>query len=232
MVSVRAEPYGLAMLKRVLCMSASVAALAVVAPAGASAEPDSEWEVEYSVTGTLHVTDTPMGQGDGDYPAGPGRLVVRYDNVGGAPGGRARMAAYAMHEAFTVRSQVLVVKTTVTVDSTTRATPDACGSAAEGALAGRTLTWATPVRGYHSDGTLTCDGFICGKLGAPPSGTSPLHVGPVDVRFAPFHFGESMRSFTMPATLEMSTDTPKQTASIELTGRETRRTLVPARSCR
>jgi hypothetical protein len=213
-------------------MGAPPAALVFVAPADVHAQPAEEWEVEYAVNATMHVTDTPMGQGDGDYAAGPGRLVLRFENVSGQPGGRARMTAYSMHEAFTVTSQVLVVKTTVSVDSTTRATPNACGSAAEGAVHGRTLTWATPVRGYHSDGTLTCDGVVCGKFGAPPDGSSPMHVGPVDVRFAPFHFAADGRSFTMPRTFALSTDTPKQTAYIELTGRETRRALVAPQACR
>jgi hypothetical protein len=173
-----------------------------------------------------------MGAGDGDYPVGPGRLAIRFDNAGGVPSGHARLVAYDMREAFTVTSSVLVVKTTVTVATTTRATPNACGSAAEGAFAGRTLTWATPVRGYRSDGTLTCDGVMCGKLGAPPSGTSPLHVGPIDVRFAPFQYAADGRSFTMPRTFVTSSDSPRQTAYIDLRAHETRRALVPARACR
>lgn len=116
----------------------------------------------------------------------------------------------------------------VVTDSTTRATPNACGSAADGVMQGSKLQWTSKVRGVRTEGTLTCEGKFCGSHGAPPAGTTPLRLGPTDSAFRPFEFAADGRSFTMQFTLAAKTEVPKQTSFVALTGRESKRTCVPA----
>lgn len=200
-------------------------------PRGASADDPpacSAWENEYVLSANLRLYDTPMGEGDGVYAIGPGRVVLRFDNRGGQPGGDAKMVAYRMREHFTIKAKTLVFTTTVVTDTITTATPNGCASVANGAMDKLRLQWRTPVSGYRTDGTLTCDGTLCGKFGAPPKGQSPLHIGPGPVPFAPFVFSSDMKTFTMPFTRVAKTEMPKQTADLALAGREIRRTCVQA----
>ncbi|HEY2513753.1 MAG TPA: hypothetical protein VGI39_22955, partial [Polyangiaceae bacterium] len=88
------------------------------------------WESEYTLAATLQVRDTLMGAGDGTYPVGPGRAVVRMD----ADGTHARLVSYAMHAHLVAVSKALFWTTTVISDSETSAPPDASGAAAEGTL--------------------------------------------------------------------------------------------------
>ena len=223
--------------------SRSVAAIAISAisaasvlaakPRDASADPPAcnAWEVEYVLAANLRLYDTPMGQGDGTYVIGPGRVVLRFENRGGAPGGEAKMLSYRMKESFSIQSKTLFWTTTVVTDTNTAATPNSCSFAAEGMLDKAALTWRTPVSGYHTDGTLTCDGSLCGKFGAPPPGQSQLHIGPGPVQFSPFVFDAGMKTFTMASTRVSKTDMPKQTGDLALAGREVRRTCVVAPTC-
>jgi hypothetical protein len=141
------------------------------------------------------------------------------------------MVAYDMRERFVITSKTLLWTTQVTTDTKTRGTPDTCGVAAEGQLTGNVLGWSGPVRGYRTDGTLTCDGSLCGKFGAPPPGQSDLHIGPGPVQFRPFVFAKDMKTFTMQETLVATTDMPKQKAHLVLAGREARRSCAPAKAC-
>lgn len=202
------------------------------APASAQPLPCDGWEVEYALSANLRLSDTPLGQGDGVYSIGPGRVVLHFDDRDGQPAGHARMLSYDMREHFVITSKALLWTTTVTTDTKTRDTPDACGVAAEGALSGGTLTWSGPVRGYRTDGALTCDGSLCGKFGAPPPGQSPLHIGPGPVQFGAFVFGRDIKTFSMAETTVAKTEMPKQTAHLVLTGREMRRSCVQAKACR
>jgi hypothetical protein len=222
----------------------SVAALAPLAPfalgaafvlsgRGAAAQATApqptgcaSWDVEYALVGNLELTDTPMGQGDGVYPIGPGTLVVRFDDHEGEPGGAAKMVAYEMRQRFTVASKTLFWKTRITNDAVTRGNLERCG-ATEGMFHGPVLDWATPVRSFRTDGTLTCEGSFCGSFGAPPPGQSPMHLGPNAVDFKPFRFGADRKTFTMASTFVARTESPKQTAHLALSGREVRRTCQP-----
>jgi hypothetical protein len=196
------------------------------------AVPSCEWEIEYALAANLKLTETPMGEGDGIYPIGPGKVVLRYENKGGQPGGDVKMQQYQMRESFTITSRTLFWTTSVITDTNTAATPNACSIAAEGTLDGnRRLQWRTLVRGYHTDGTLTCRGSLCGKFGAPPPGQSALHIGPYPVRFNPFVFAPDMTTFTMATTHVSKTDMPKQSGEVALSGREMRRACVPVISC-
>jgi len=205
-------------------VAASVPAALYPRRAAAQATPArcDEWDVEYGVTARLELSDTPMGQGDGIYPIGPGRLVLRFEDRGGQPGGRVKMIAYDMPQAFRVVSSTLFWKTTVATRATTLGVLNPC-SEPEGILDGTTIAWSRPVRDMLTDGTLTCDGAFCGKFGAPPPGQSPLHIGPDPVFFQPFRFSDDMKTFTMGKTFVARTPMPKQTSYIALAGRETAR---------
>lgn len=191
------------------------------------------WNVEYTLSANLQLRDTPMGAGNGVYRIGPGTVVLRFEDRGGQPGGAAKMLSYTMRENFQIRSRTIFWTTTVITDARTDATADgACPSAAEGTLIGRTLRWSTPVRGYHTDGTLTCEGDLCGSFGAPPPGKSELHIAPHAVQLSPFELAADMKTFTMAHTFVSKTESPKQTAYITLAGREVRRSCAPAQGCR
>ncbi len=190
--------------------------------------PCAVWEVEYTLAGDLQLTETPMKQADGTYPVGPGRVVLRFEDKDGQPGGRASMISYSLNEHFTVKSQALFWTTTIVVDARSRGTPGPSGAAAEGILRWSTLEWGTPVRGYRTDGSATCDGALCGKFGAPRPGQSELHILPGPVQFRPFEFAEDLKSFTMPYTFVSETDAPKQRSRLALSGQEARRSCLKA----
>lgn len=195
---------------------------------GASSCP--AFQIEYQLAGRLQLTDTPMGQGNGVYDIGPGRVVLRFENVNGGPGGRAEIVAYDMRERFDVHAQALFWKTTAVTDSHTTTSPGACG-VAEGALSGNTLAWRTPLNGYKVDGSITCTGSLCGSFGAPPPGTSGLHLPAHDVQFKSFTFTNGMKTFTMPFTFVSKSEHPKQTAYMALAGREVSRQCVQTPVC-
>lgn len=209
-----------------LCAGIGVA----LAPGAAVADEPAcaGWDVEYSLAANLELKDTPMGEGDGVYKIGPGQTVLRFEDRGGKPGGAVKMLSYSMREHFRIVSKTLFWTTTVTTDTRTTTTPEN-GGVSEGALAERTLRWSKPLHDYRTDGSLTCDGSLCGKFGAPPSGTSELHIGPNQVDFSPFVFAADMKTFTMARTFVTKTDMPKQTAYLALAGREMKRTCVPAK---
>jgi hypothetical protein len=210
----------------------ALAALPRAAVAQDTSSPGCEWEIEYSLAASLKLTDTPMGQGDGVYPIGPGKVVLRYQNVGGRPGGEVKMLQYRMREYLKIKSRTLFWSTLVTNDSYTAGTPNACSIVAEGAFDGvRTIRWRTPVSGYHTDGMLTCEGSLCGKFGAPPPGRMPLHIGPGPVSFSPFVFAADGQTFTMATTHVSKTDMPKESGEVALAGREVRRACVPVAVC-
>jgi hypothetical protein len=203
---------------------AAAAALFLLAPRGHAEEPCVE-EVEYDVSANMQITDTPLGQGNGTFPVGPGRIVLRFD------GADVKMTKYAMREHVVVTAKNVGFTTTVTSDTHTTATPDACGALAEGNLANTSIAWRTPVRGMLTQGTITCTGSFCGKFGAPPRGQSPFHDGPMDIRFSSFVLSPDRKSFTMPMTHMSKTAQPKQSAAMSLAGRESKRACVPV-SCR
>jgi hypothetical protein len=215
---------GIAFAGAVAVTLASDGVFAQPAPCGA-------WEVEYVLSENLRLSDTPLGAGNGTYAAGPGRTVLRFEDVGGRPGGRVQMLSYDMREHFRVDSKAAFWGAHVTTDVRTRATPDICG-ASQGVLRGSTLAWTSPLRDSRTDGTLTCDGSACGKFGAPRAGESELHIGPGPVTLAPFEFSSDMKTFTMHEVVTARTEMPKQTTHSAISGREVRRTCVAATTCR
>jgi hypothetical protein len=207
----------------------------VVAPGDAPAEdaaPCNAFEIEYTLAANLTLRDTPMGEGNGTYTIGPGQVVLRFENRGGAPGGAVQMLGYSMREYFVINSKTLFWTTSVTTDTNTASTPNKCAVTAEGVVSGRTLSWRTPLRGYHTDGTLNCQGSLCGKFGAPPPGQSELHIPPGPVLFGAFELSADTKTFTMSPTQVAKTEMPKQTSFLGLAGRETRRTCVQVPQCK
>ena len=182
-------------------------------------------EVEYVLSATLQITDTMMGAGDGVHVVGPGRALVRFDGRSGAR--RASLLAYDLRESFTVVSSVLFWATRVRSHLRLSASR-APASVADGAMVGQTLRWEGRANGPRTDGTLDCEGFMCGKFGAPPSGTSEVHDGPTSIELAPFQFSPDMKTFTMPFALLSKSDSPKQRTLVSIAGREVQRTCVRA----
>ena len=216
----------------VLAWSLVAVALAAAAPSVAEPTNCDAWRVEYALSANLKLSDTPLGQGDGVFRIGPGKVVLLFDNVGGTPGGAVKMLSYQMKDNFTVKTRTLFWNTTVTNDTQTRGTPDACGVVARGKLDGKSqLNWSSPVLGYRVDGNITCNGSLCGKFGAPPPGTTAIHIGPSPVQFSPFQLRADLRGLQMPFTFVTKTKMPKQTSYVALAGTELKRACVARPKC-
>jgi hypothetical protein len=226
--SVRILGHGAAV---VAAVAVSLGTSQATADAPPSSSPCDAWEIEYTLAGNLKLTDTPLGQGDGLYPVGPGTAVLRFEDRSGQPGGRAKLLRYSMKQGVTVTASAIFFTAKVVSETVTRALPDACGVDGEGTLNGSTLAWGGPIHAFKSDGTIHCEGSLCGKFGAPPPGDSPLHIGPNPVQLQAFQFGSDLKTFTMPSTFVSKTDDPKQTAYLAISGREVKRSCVPVKPC-
>lgn len=211
----------------VLVACAALATTDVSVARAEESAPCEAYEVEYALAANLELSDTPMGQGDGVYAIGPGSAVVRFE-----PGGAAKLLSYEMTEKFRIDTRTLFWKTHLINDSKTTVAHDACGVVSSGVVAGRTLTWTTDVRGARTDGTMTCEGSMCGSFGAPPAGTSPLHIASHDPRFKPWAFAADMKTFAMPKAWMARSEAPKFTSFVALSGREVRRSCVTVPKCR
>ncbi len=189
----------------------------------------THWEIEYELTGTLRISDTTMGAGDGTHIAGPGKLVLRFDDIGGQPGGNVTVVSYEMATRFTVDAHFLGIGTSVTTDCLTKSTANTCTPVAKGFIGDdRTIRWQGPWTGIRTDGTFTCAG-TCGKFGAPPRGRSEMHKPAHSVAFGPFAFTASRTAFYM--SYAVVDKTSNDTASLSLSGHETRRSCVCPPSC-
>jgi hypothetical protein len=203
-----------------------MAALALAGAQPASAEAGQAEcrvvDVQYDLSANLQITDTIMGAGDGVFRVGPGKVVLRFDDRQGRR--RARLLAYDLRQSFTVVAKSLFWTTKVHTDVQLRASSSS--TVAEGTLGGSTLHWDGQASGVRSDGTLTCDGSMCGKFGAPPSGTSEIHMGPSSVSLKPFEFAADMKTFTMAFALLSDSEAPKERTLVSMAGREVRRACV------
>jgi hypothetical protein len=201
-----------------------VGAIVVLLTRRASSEPQcAATDVEYALTGTVRLTDTPYNLANGAHKVGPGSIVLRYE-----PAGRVTIRAYSMRQAFTIVVSAFFSQITIVANTTTHATPDACGIVAEGVRKGSTIEWLTHVRSVLTEGTLHCSGKYCGSFGAPVPGTSKVRIGPANMRVRLFELASDGRTFTMPFTFGTKTESPKQTSFLALTGREVKRTCVPS----
>jgi hypothetical protein len=212
----------LPLLRHVSMLAAGVMVLASPHFASAEAgEPDCNvTDVVYDLAANLKITDTPMGAGDGVHTVGPGKVVLRFDHGPGRT--RVKLLTYDLHQSFTVVAKALLWTTRVTTDVQMRS----AGLLAEGTLEGHTVSWAGRASGLRSDGTLVCDGSMCGKFGAPPAGASEIHIGPNAVELKPFQFDTEMKTFNMPFAVLSESSSPQQRTLVSISGRESKRACV------
>jgi hypothetical protein len=201
-------------------------------PLPAAAEPSSsescaQWELAYATTGTLRVKETPMAAGDGVFPVGPGTLVLRVD----AHAARVTMKEFQLRERFVIHPSAMMWNANIVTDVAARALSDGDRAVAVGSkTAAGVVLWTEPIGTYRSDGTLTCDGSLCGKFGAPRTGRSELHQVSRTVRLEPLRFDRDGRTFQMDFALVSSSESPHQRTYLALAGRLTARTCIePAR---
>lgn len=171
-------------------------------------------DVDYAIVSTLQLRNTRLGAADGVYPSGSGTLTLRIEGEPGAAGRPVRLLSFQTRGRFAVEARVLAWSTRVVTDALTTVQPNA----ARGTMKDGVLTWSTKVPGYRSDGTLSCEGSMCGSFGAPARGASPLHDGPREVTFSPFVFARDQRTFTMGYT--PVSRTADQSSYLAVSGRE------------
>ncbi len=211
------------------CATAAVLTALSLALATTSTPADAEEacavsDVDYDVVGNLLIKDTQFGAANGVYRMGDGRLRLRFEKGADGATRTTHLMSYDFDNHFTVKASFAAWSTAVETQSRTTVANE-CGGAAKGQFDGGNVVWSTPVDGYHSDGSLACSGNVCGKFGAPPAGTSPLHESAA-VTFSPFHFSPDGKTFTMEYTRVSHSDSPRQTAYLSLSGREAKRTCV------
>jgi hypothetical protein len=175
-------------------------------------------DVDYAITTALQLRDTRLGAADGVYPSGTGTLRLRIDGRPEAGSREVQLVSFDTRGRFEIAAHALLWTTRVITDAHNTIHPDPPGALAHGTLDGTVLRWASPMSGYRSDGTLTCDGTMCGSFGAPGAGTTPLHDGPHQVLLNPFVFARDRQTFTMPFALVSRT--PAQTSYLAVSGRE------------
>jgi len=162
-------------------------------------------DVEYAITGDLDL-HVPMNHGTHTVALGPGKIVLRFH------GNEVTLVTYEMHESFTIGGRVGPISTSVATEANVTA-----HAVMHGTLDGNVVRWREPLRGMHTDGTLTCSGF-CGKFGLPPHGTSPFHVGAADQTFNAFVFDPEMKTFTMAKVSGARPDTSSMATAFTLRG--------------
>lgn len=128
----------------------------------AGPEPCDSWLIEYALMDSkFEIRNTPFNAGDAVNAIGPGRVRLRFsgDDSGPKPG-PVLLLEYAMKMQF----EVAMVATDINV----QAGPDDCG-VAMGTRTSSSVTWGSPIVGYHSAGTVTCmaSEFLCGAAGLP-----------------------------------------------------------------
>lgn len=74
----------------VVAVGLGIALAPAEAPAQDAGAPCEAFEIEYTLAANVTLRDTPMGEGNGTYTIGPGKVVLRFENRGGAPGAPCR----------------------------------------------------------------------------------------------------------------------------------------------
>jgi hypothetical protein len=188
----------------------------------------ARWEIQYAIAGTLQITETTMGAGNGTFPVGPGTLVVRVD----APAMDATLERFELHEHFALHPSAVMWNATLVTDAAVQAAPSGAGAVASGRWSGDgVLRWDSPLRNYRSDGALTCNGSLCGKFGAPPLGRTEVHQTSA-IRLQPFRFDREGQTFQMDRTLVSSSEAPHQRTYLALAGRSVARTCIQEKPSR
>ncbi|MGE3669153.1 MAG: hypothetical protein AB7K71_05810, partial [Polyangiaceae bacterium] len=189
------------------------------------------WEVTYDLTGSeFENSETTLGAGDqvntlqmpysDDTNWGPGTMVLRFSDTGGAPSdGSAQVVSYVATMDFVVR-KAATVHTQLNVDAVGSA--GECG-AALGALTGDTLSFTTPLHNYHTKGVITCEAGLCGLAGLE----QPRNEDETkDLPLNSFVFTNGISAFEMAKTT-VSKDSQART-TLAFKGTETSRTQVCA----
>lgn len=187
------------------------------------------WIVQYdlSMGSQFDIRNTPFNRGDATNDIGPGMLRLRYlDRAGALGNGPVTMLEYHMEMDFTVAD--------VVTDVTLESGPDECG-VASGVYDGDQIDWSTPLRGYHSFGTITCNAgeLVCSFAGLP-NGTPETQDSTHDQELRQFVFGST--TATVPPNgfvmgyVQVPTDESADTF-LRLTGREVGRNCVRAPTC-
>ena len=215
--------------KSLTALVAAFTAVALLPTSDAVAAEDqcSISDVDYAVVGRLQIKDTQFGAADGVYPLGSGKARVRFERGAKDAPATARLMSYELDNHLTVKASFAFWSTTVVTETHTKV-ETACEGASTGSVGqGGDVVWNTPVLGYRSDGTISCEGNVCGNFGAPAAGSAPLHEAP-KMKFGPFHFSADGKTFQMPYTFVSHSDSPHQTSMLGLGGREIGRSCVTA----
>jgi len=138
------------------------------------------WLLIYDLTGSrLHIDAdlssfeiTLQEPYEDDLNMGPGYLMLRAPDVGGAPGlGEISILELRLTQNFATGVEGFAM---VYTDLEIQAGPDGCGlvsgqgSAGEGTQPA-TIVWEeSAVSEYCQNGTISCVGLLCGSMGAPP----------------------------------------------------------------
>ena len=213
-------------LESALLALAVLAATAFSSSPASATDPDScsAVDVDYAVATSVELRNTRLGAGDGVYPSGTGTIRLRIDAPSSAAVRGVRLTSFDTHGRFEVVARAVFWVTRIVTDAHNTVRAGGVAGAARGTLRDGVITWSTKVPGYRSDGTLTCEGTMCGSFGAPPRGVSPFHEGPTDVTFPPFVFSRDLQTFTMASALVSSS--PERSVYIALSGREIARSCV------
>jgi hypothetical protein len=204
----------------------AVALTTITTPSLASdAAACTESDTDYAIVAHVLVRNTAFGAANGEYLLGSGTLRLRVEGAGDSQ--RVTLRSFDLANHLTVVVRAAVVSGQIVTTAHTTVSHDASGNSAVGTQRGPVITWATPVSGYRSDGTMECSGSACGKFGGPPKGVSPFHDAPPAVTFTPFTFSADRSTFTMPYTLLSKADSPRQTTYLSIAGRLVHRTCTP-----
>lgn len=202
-------------------------------PNGAGGTPacasSTAWDITYNLDGsTFEIRDTPGGVGNqintctppytANNQIGPGTMVLRFANSGGAPGpGRVHVMGFDMDLEFTVPGATSVHSALVE-----KSVSGACG-AASGIFDGTTVKWDAPGMNLLTSGILTCTGTLC-TLGGLPNGTPQIQDYNGHQALVDFVFSNGVSKITMSEVLVMRDSTSSEWLTIQ--GAETGRSPV------
>ncbi len=198
-------------------------------PDGGDTSVCETWVVDYDLMpAQFDIRGTPFGVGDATEDVGPGHLRLAFPDDGGDLGrGAVAMREYTLKLDFTVSD----VHTDITMESG----PVECGVAG-GTFDGRAIAWSTPIAGYHSHGSVTCNAseIVCGFANLPV-GTPDPRDDTRDQDLMPFIFTSSTSTVIPPNGFIMDyVEIPNDDAGdtfLRFTGRESSRICVRAADC-
>jgi hypothetical protein len=195
------------------------------------------WEITYDLTGSaFELADTLMGAGDqvntvtepydSDDHVGPGTMVLRFQDVNGAPAGLVSLFSYEMTMNFVVGSFV----SAVTTDLQNRAGPGEC-SVTTGTLTGDTVAWnPAALVGHRSLGSILCEGSMCGLANFEDGEPQAVDLT-ADQPLGEFVFTADLSEFTMAKTAIVEDENSTTTWTYEGTETDRQRIAAPACFC-